>query len=138
MSSFASCWRYNNVIPLPKSESPSLIPSEYHPISIIPVFSKVFEYLLSKHLDAYVETNDLFPSLQFVFGKGLGTCNALLTVTSAVQKFLETGCEVHIIGLDFSAATGRVSHEASTFKLKQMGINGNFLNKTIAFLTEIK
>ena len=28
---------------------------------------------MAKHLNAYAETNDLFPSLQFGFCKGLGT-----------------------------------------------------------------
>ena len=49
----------------------------------------LFERLLAKRLNAFAETNDLFPSLQFGFRKDLGTCDALLTITSAVQKSLD-------------------------------------------------
>ena len=91
MGSFASCWRYGNVTPLSKSGSPSSIPSEYRPILITPVLSKVFECLLAKHLNAFAETNDLFSCLQFGFHKGLDTCDAFLTITSVVEKSLDTG-----------------------------------------------
>ena len=81
-----------------------MIPSEYHPVSITSAFSKVFECLLAKCLNAYAETNDLYPSLQFYFCKGLGTSDSLLEITSAVQKSLDTGCEVCMIGLDIIIA----------------------------------
>ena len=38
-------------------------------------------------------TNDPISSLQFGFYKGLGTFDALLTIASAVQTSLDTGCE---------------------------------------------
>ena len=115
MSSFASCWRYGNVTPLSKSGSPSSIPSQYRPISITPFLSKVFEQLLAKHLNAYVETDDLFPSLQFGFRKGLGTCDALLTITSAVWKSLDTGCSVCMIVPDYSSAFDRVNQPGQSW-----------------------
>ena len=41
---------------------------------------------------------------KFGFRKGLGTYDALLTITNAAQKSLDTGCEVRMIGLDLSPA----------------------------------
>ena len=52
-----------------------------------------------------------------------------------MQKSLDTGCEVHMIGLDFSSAFDHVSHEAFIFRLRQMGIGGTFLNIMVEFLT---
>ena len=60
MGSCAFCWRYSNVTPLSKCGSPSSIPGEYHPISIIPVSSNVLECLSAKRLSAYAETKDFF------------------------------------------------------------------------------
>ena len=136
--SFAPCWRFGNVTPLSKTGSASAIPSEYRPISITPVLSKVFEHLLAKRLNVFAENNNLLPSLQFGFRKGLGTCDALLTITNMVQRSLDAGSEVRLIGLDFSAAFDRVNHEALIFKLKQLGIGGAFLNIIIEFLTDRK
>ena len=44
-------------------------------------------------------------------------CDALLTITSFVQKALDSGCEVHIVGIDFSAAFDRVNHKPLIFEL---------------------
>ena len=69
-----------------------------------------------------------FPNLQLGFRKGLGACDALLTISNVVQKALDSGHEIRMVGLDFSAAFDRVNHEALIFKLRQLGIGGSFLN----------
>ena len=79
--------------------------------------------------------NNLFPNLQFSFRKGLGTCDALLTISNTVQKALDLGQEVCMMGLDFSAAFDRVNHKALLFKLKQLGIGGPFFNILSEFLS---
>ena len=110
MGSTASCWIWSigHVTPLSKSGSPNLIPGEYCLTSITLVLSNVFHCLLAKHCTMHLLKHDSLPSLQFGFRKGMGTCNAFLTITSGVQKSLDTGCEVHMIGLDFSAAFDHV------------------------------
>ena len=55
--------------------------------------------------------------MQLGFCKGLGTCDALLAITNAVQKAFDSGCEVHMAGLNFNAAFGCVTQEALIFKL---------------------
>ena len=77
--------------PVPKAENADICPSNYHPISITPVLSKIFKRLLAKHLSTYAESNSFFPNLQFGFQKGLGACDALLTISNAVQKALDSG-----------------------------------------------
>ena len=133
--SFCECWRIGNVTPLCKCACGSFNPSEYRPISITPILSKVFERLLAKRLGAFAELNHLFPRLQFGFRKGLGTCDALLTISNIVQKSLDSGQEVRLVGLDFSAAFDRVNHKALLFKLRQLGVGGVFLNIISQFLT---
>ena len=132
---FSPCWRTGNISPVPKGGSASSCPSEYRPISITPVLSKVFERLLAKRLYTYAESNHIFPNLQFGFRKGLGACDALLTISNVVQRALDLGQEVRMIGLDFSAAFDRVNHKALLFKLKQLGIGGPFYNILAEFLS---
>ena len=43
---FSMCWRVGNITPVPKSGSANSCPSDYRPITITPVLSKVFERLL--------------------------------------------------------------------------------------------
>ena len=132
---FSMCWRVGNITLVPKSGSANSCPSDYRPITITPVLSKVFERLLAKRLNNFAEKGNLFPSLQFGFCKGLGTCDALLTITNFVQKALGSGCEVCIVGVDFSAAFDRVNHKALVFKLRQLGVGGPFLSILTEFLS---
>ena len=130
---FSMCWRVGNITPVPKSGSANSYSFDYLPITITPVLSKVFECLLAKRLNNFAEKRNLFPNLQFGFHKSLGTCDALLTITKFVQKALDSGCEVRMACLDFSAAFNWVNHEALVFNLRQLGVGGPFLT----ILTEI-
>ena len=58
-----------------------------------------------------------------------------LTVSSIAQKSLDSGGEIRMIGLDFSAAFDRVNHRTLIFKLRQMGVGGAFLSIVTEFLT---
>ena len=133
--SFPSFWRSGNITPLPKGASASSDPSDYRPITITPVLSKIYEKLLYKRLSKYVENNNMLPNLQFGFRKGRGTCDALLTISSYLQRSLDRGLEARMVGLDFSAAFDRVNHSALIYKLKLIGIGGPFLNIIKEFLT---
>ena len=117
MSRNAPGWRVGNITPVSKSGCANSYPSDYCPITITPVLSKVFERLLAKRLNNFAEKKNLFPHIQFGFRKGVGTCDALLTITNFVQKALGCGSEVHMVGLDFSAAFDCVNHKALIFKL---------------------
>ena len=59
-----------------------------------------------------------------------------MTITNVIQKALDSGCEVRMVGLDFSAAFDRVNYEALISKLRQLGLSGAFLSILIEFLTD--
>ena len=135
---FYLLWRMGNITPTSKTVTAGSSPSDYRPISITPILSKIYERLLAKRLNTFAECNNLFPNQQFGFRKGLGACDAVLTISDRVQRALDTGSEARLIGLDFSAAFDRVNHQALIYKLKQLGIGGPFLNILTEFLTDRK
>ena len=132
---FSLFWRTGNITPTSKSATAGSCPSDYRPISITPILSKVYERLLAKRLNTYAESNKLFPCQQFGFRKGLGACDAVLTISDRIQKALDSGSEARMVGLDFSAAFDRVNHKALIYKLEQLGIGGSFLNILVEFLS---
>ena len=133
--SFPECWRIANVTALPKGSTPTTSPSEYRPISITPVLSKVFERLLAKRLFGYADHTMVLPDTQFGFRKGLGTCDALLFFSHDLQDALDHGFESRAVALDFSSAFDSVNHAGLLFKLKSMGVGGSFFNIIENFLT---
>ena len=70
---FSMCWRVGNITLVPKSGSANSCPSDYRPITITHVLSKVFERLLAKRLNNFAEKRNFLPNLKFGFRKGLGT-----------------------------------------------------------------
>ena len=106
MSSFPVCWRVANVTPIPKGPTSSSA-SNYRPISLTPILSKVFECLLSVRLGRFMEGRGVLLTTQFAYRKALGTCDALLCVAHSLQSALEMGQEARIVQIDFSAAFDR-------------------------------
>ena len=107
LGSFLACWRQANVTPIPKGP-PSSSVANYQPISTTSVLSKVFESLVLAHLGRFMECSGVLPTTQFAYRKGLGTCDAFLCVSHALQSALESGQEARIVQIDFNAAFVRV------------------------------
>ena len=66
---FPSEWKEANVIPVPKSGDKDLM-SNYHPVSIIPVFAKVFEGLIHHQVYEYQEQKGLLKDVQSGYYSG--------------------------------------------------------------------
>lgn len=52
-------------------------PGNFRPISLLPIFSKIFEKILLKQITNYVQANRLLRNKQFGFQKGLSTSDAI-------------------------------------------------------------
>ena len=118
-SCFLACWRQANVTPILKGPPLELGSStlrqgssvtNYGPISITSVLSKVFGRLVSVCLGQFMERSGVLPTTQFAYRKGLGTCDVLLCVSHTLQSALENGQEAQIMQIDFNAAFDRVNH----------------------------
>ena len=133
LGSFPACWRQANVTPIPKGP-PSSSVTNYRPISITSVLSKVFERLVSVRLGQFMERSGMLPTTQFAYRKGLGTCDALLCVSHTLQCALEIGQEARIVQIDFSAAFYWVNHQGILYKLCSVGIRGSVLSISSQFL----
>ena len=120
LGSFPAYWRHTNVTPILKGP-PSSSAANYRPTSRTSVLSKVFERLVSVHLKRIMECSVVFPTTQFAYWKGLGTCDAFLWV-------LESGQEARNVQIDFNAAFGMVNHQGIPSRLSSVGIGGSMLS----------
>ena len=114
---------------------PSSSVANYRPISRTSVLSKVFERLVSVRRRRFMERSGVLPTTQFVYRKGLGTCDALLCVCRTLQSALESEQEARIVQIDFIAAFNRVNHLGVLYKLCSVGIRGSVLSILIQFLS---
>ena len=66
LGQFPQEWKEANVTPVPKNGDNELV-TNYRPVSILPVASKVFETLIHRQLYHYLDSNNLLSSAQFGF-----------------------------------------------------------------------
>ena len=86
-------------------------------------------------LGRFLERSGVFPTTQFAYRKGLGTCDALLCVSHTLQSALENGQEARILQIDFSAVFDRANHLGILYKLCSVGIGGSVLSILTEFLS---
>ena len=120
---FPSELKIANVVPIFKS-SDEMIFSNYRPVSVLPVFSKVLERLMYNRLITYINQNHLLYNLQFGFQKGKSTHMALITLIDKISEALDDGDFVIGVFLDFSKAFDTVDHNILLKKLDIYGIRG--------------
>ena len=107
----------------------------YRPISILPIFNKIFEKLMySKVTDFITKHNIIFPH-QFGFQKLKSTSMAILDVRSELVDAIENKKFSCCIFLDFAKAFDTVNHEILLKKLEHYGIRGVVLDWFRSYLT---
>ena len=114
--------------PVHKKKDKQLV-SNYRPISLLPLFSKIFERIVFKNLYNYFISNNLITKNQSGFRPGDSGTNQLLSLVHEIHEaFNDNRClEVRSVYLDMSKAFDKVWHEGLIFKLKQNGIDGILL-----------
>ena len=117
-------WKLSNICPIPK-KSPLHEVSNYRPISLLSLVSKVFERCIYNRLIDHISSK--LNELQYGFQRGKSTTSQLLHVLHNIHKMLEKRCQVDTIYLDFAKAFDKVSHDLLLVKLHNFGIKGNLL-----------
>ena len=82
---FPDDWKKSNVVPVHKKESTNLIKS-YRPISLLPIFSKIFERLIFNSLFNYFMQNKLFTECQSGFIPDDSCVTQLVSITLEIYQ----------------------------------------------------
>ena len=75
--------------------------SNYRPVSVLPVFSKVIERLMYNRLIGFIIDNDMLYEYPFGFQKGKSPYMALVILLDKISEALENGECVVGVFLDF-------------------------------------
>ena len=110
----------------------------YRPVSLLPIFGKIFERLIYNEMYSFFIENDLISSNQSGFKQGGSCINQLLSITHDIYQSLDQSYEVRGVFLDISKAIDKVSHKGLIHKLKQNRIGGLLLKFLTDFLKSRK
>ena len=111
------------VTPVFKKDDPQLC-SNYRPISVLSIFSKIYEKCMYTRLYSFLEKHNLLFNKQFRFRSRYSTNHAIISLIELIKKYLENGDFVCGIFIDLQKAFGTVNHEILLSKLDHYGIRG--------------
>ena len=132
---FPKDFKLAKVIPVYKKGDNTFC-SNYRPISILSVFSKIFEKLVYNRLMAFLDKNKILYNKQFGFRQGYGTDMALLEFVNNISLAFEDKKIVLGLFLDLSKAFDSIDHDILTNKMYHHGIRGNVLNWFKSYLSD--
>ena len=131
-------WKVASIVPVAKTPTP-LCHSDYRPISITPILSRLMERV--------VVTDYIYPSFlsppqnlsfldQFAFQPTASTTVALIHLLHTITTLLDTNHFVIVYALDFSKAFDSVRHSALLDKYLQLEIPDNIYNWIESFFRD--
>lgn len=123
-------WKQARIRPILKTPTPSQ-PSDYRPISITPVLTRLTERLIVQRY-IYPALSSPPPNLQFedqfAFRPTGSTTAAIISILNTITKLLLTEPYVIVISLDFSKAFDTVRHSTLLQKFADLDLPDHIYN----------
>nr|CAH7732737.1 unnamed protein product [Callosobruchus chinensis] len=118
---FPKDWKSACIQPVPKKGSKA-DPSNYRPIALLSVISKVMEKCVNQELMKYLELHQLINDRQYGFRHQRSTGDLLAYVTHVWNKLIHSFGEAHVVALDISKAFDQLWHASLLNKLPSYGL----------------
>ena len=100
-------WKMAKVVPAHKKNDERSI-KNYRPVSLLPIFGKIFERLLYDQMYSFFIENILISLDQSGFHQGDSCINQLISITHEIYRSMDQGYEVPSVFLDISKAFDKV------------------------------
>ena len=134
---FPDKWKVAKVLPVYKDDIKSEA-SNYRPISILPIVSKIIEKIIFNQLYEYLTTNSLLAESQPGFRPQHSTVTALLEATNDWYLNIDNGLLNGALFLDLKKAFDTVNHEILLRKLQIYGVDLHSLRWFKSYLSNRK
>ena len=117
-----SMWKKSAIVPIPKAKDTSA-PSNYRPISLLPLLSKLLEKHIYGLISQHLQFHNFFSDSQWGFTEGRSTVTALIKCVDDWLKVLEEGKEICAVFFDYRKAFDTVPHQPLIAKLRTLDLD---------------
>ena len=126
------------MVPVYKSSGNRTDPQNDRPISLLPIFAKIFESLINLAIVRHLVNAKLLSDRQYGFRQARSTADILTVVSERMYHTLDKAGEARAVALDISKAFDKVWHKGLLLKIRSYGITGQLLNIIRSFLNKRK
>ena len=134
---FPDNWAEGIIIPLFKKGNENDV-NNFRGITLVTCVSKLFTAVLNNRINNWSEKYTKVSDAQFGFRKGFSTVDAVYTLHSLIQHFLNNGKRLYCAFVDLKKAFDSVYRKALWLKLYKLGLNGKLLRIIRAMYDKVK
>lgn len=114
-------WKLAKTIPIHKAGKSPNDRASYRPISLLPIFAKLFDKIINNRLTAFNTLHNIIPDFQFGFRQGHSTNHALKYFHNNITRSLTRKETMGVLSYDVEKAFDRVWQDALIYKMINMG-----------------
>lgn len=119
-------WKHAHILLFPKPGKDHTDKKNYRPISLTATVCKVFERILNRRLQLYIQDNNLLPDTQAGFRQDTDIVDQLLKIMTPVEHGLETRKTTIMVALDTQRAFDSVWLDGLRYKLTRLALPSQF------------
>ena len=134
---FPDALKLARVVPVHKEGAKNDV-TNYRPISLLSVFSKIYEKIMHNRVLDFLNENNLLFEMQYGFRPGRSCEHALLQAQNHIIDTLNKKQVALLLLIDFSKAFDIVEHPVLLYKLNHLGIRGIALKWFESYLSNRK
>ena len=132
---FPKSWKTSSVLPILKPGKDPGNVSSYRPISLLSCLGKLFERVICKRLQHYIEAENLLSSSQYGFRPNKSTNDVLLQLEDQIRRSQQNSQYCGVVYLDLQGAFDCVWNTGLLYKLSHCNIKGKLLRWLKSYLS---
>ena len=117
-------WWFSVVIALFKNKGSRLVSKNFRPVSLVVMFSKLFDFVLLSRFKKWFKPHDM----QTAYQEGKSCCDHIFLMRCLIQQFNLDKRKLFITAIDFDGAFDRVKRSTLLKKLVLVGASSLFVN----------
>ena len=128
-------WKHSAVCPIFKKKDPAVF-TNYRPISLIDVLSKLLETQIARHLTKSIIENEYLPENQYGFRPKHSCSDLAMTVIGKAMTSINERKPFHLLQTDIAGAFDRVDRSQLKQRLREAGVSTRLHQLLSAYLNQ--